>query len=306
MSAVPEATRPLLRQIQSLQTTMDERAAVWCEVESNWRKRLREAELALANAKAEKDGLIEASQAHEVELAERDTKFSLLKERFGNVETKLEQSQKRAQDQETQVQGFLKQIAQMEVSLAESTAELKASNSKAKKLEDTIQNLQADVQAERTSKEQLQRRLMQQEHVPVVPQVAAIPIVAPPTPSNANADSLASLLSGDSMSSTETLRALVKQKDGEISCLRAQMRALDASLLELQDQLVAGQNNVRLLEEERQKHSGVAKKLKALSLRHAAALQLIGEKDEQLQDVQADLTHVKEMFQRQIQDLQKT
>lgn len=304
MSAVPEATRPLLRQIQSLQTTMDERAAVWCEVESNWRKRLREAELALANAKAEKDGLIEASQAHEVELAERDTRFSLLKERFGGVESKLEQSQKRAQDLETQMQGLLKQIGQMEVTLVESSAELKASNSRAKKLEENIQNLQADVQAERTAKEQLQRRLMQQENVPVIPQVAVAPVVAPLTPNSS--DGLASLLSGDSMSSIETLRALVKQKDGEISCLRAQMRALDASLLELQDQLVAGQNNVRLLEEERQKNGGAAKKLKALSLRHAAALQLIGEKDEQLQDLQADLTHVKEMFQRQIQDLKKT
>lgn len=303
MSAVPEATRPLLRQIQSLQTTMDERASVWCEVESNWRKRLREAELALANAKGEKDSLIEASQAHEVELAERDTKFSLLKERFTGVENKLEQSQKRVQDLETQVQSLSKQISQLEDSLVESANELKTSNSKAKKLEENIQNLQAEVQAERTSKEQLQRRLMQQDSVPVVPQT---PVPAAPVTAPNGSESLASLLSGDSMSSIETLRALVKQKDGEIGCLRSQMRALDGSLLELQEQLVAGQNNVRMLEEERLKYSGVAKKLKALSLRHAAALQLIGEKDEQLQDLQADLTHVKEMFQRQIQDLKKT
>jgi len=243
---------------------------------------------------------VRSSQAHEIVVAERDTKLSLLRERCTGVESKLEISQKKVQELEVQVHSLLAHASRLEADLEEVTRDALATGTKAKAHAETIAHLQAEIQAERGAKDQLQRRLTQHDNMPHV----ALPL--PAATSNHSMDTLSTLLGGDTMSSVETLRALAQQKDGEVGCLRSQLRALDASMMQLQEQLVEGENKARALEAELQKTGGAAKKLKALSLRHAAALQLIGEKDEQLQDLQADLVHVKEIFQQQIQHLQKS
>ena len=43
--------------------------------------------------------------------------------------------------------------------------------------------------------------------------------------------------------------------------------------------------------------------LKTITLRHAAAEQLIGEKEDELEDLRTDLQHVKQMFRQQVGDL---
>lgn len=100
-------------------------------------------------------------------------------------------------------------------------------------------------------------------------------------------------------STVEMLRSLVRQKDGELSALRERVQSLERVRMELTNEMVAMTTKLNVAEEDIKHVDAIKAQLNTLSVRHSAALQLIGEKEEELEDTRQDLRDVKQMFQTQ-------
>lgn len=103
-------------------------------------------------------------------------------------------------------------------------------------------------------------------------------------------------------STHEELVSCCRQKDGEIRSLRADLENLRARNIQLEDQILGSSKDV----EQCQKSSegpDTFSDYYALQSRYYAALELLGEREEELELREEELQHVKTQFQRQVDQL---
>jgi len=103
--------------------------------------------------------------------------------------------------------------------------------------------------------------------------------------------------------SVEILKSLAKQREGEIATLRQQLRGVEASRDSLAHELTSSTNKLAKAETSSKRIVEMEAQLKMVTARHGMALEIIGEKDEELQDMQADLQLVKQKFGQQTDEL---
>ncbi|GJP47575.1 hypothetical protein CLOM_g6759 [Closterium sp. NIES-68] len=98
----------------------------------------------------------------------------------------------------------------------------------------------------------------------------------------------------------EHLESLLRQKDGEIATHTARLAALESTRDSLAEELVKTTTQCESLRGEVSQLPGLKAELEAIRRRHASALELMGERDEQVEELRADLMDVKEMYREQI------
>eukprot|EP01018_Ginkgo_biloba_P001660 Gb_20198 [translate_table: standard] len=101
-------------------------------------------------------------------------------------------------------------------------------------------------------------------------------------------------------STLEHLEATLRQKDGELSSYMARLASLESIRDSLAEELVKMTNQCEKLRIEVSALPGLNAELEALRRRHASALELMGERDEELEELRADLADVKEMYREQV------
>ncbi|KAJ3147846.1 hypothetical protein HDU86_007841 [Geranomyces michiganensis] len=130
--------------------------------------------------------------------------------------------------------------------------------------------------------------------------------------SYANSPSTADLRLSDSAASNfntaaaiERLTATVRHYEGQLSSLRTQLEMAEQGRNDLAEELV-------VLHEEQEKSKKLAEQVEGfraerdeLNTRYVAALELLGEKTERVQELQADIADMKGIFKQQLSDMMR-
>ncbi|KAF8930716.1 hypothetical protein BGZ58_008083 [Dissophora ornata] len=101
----------------------------------------------------------------------------------------------------------------------------------------------------------------------------------------------------------ERLHATVRQLEGQVTFLTEQMRAASKNKEELSDELVRVTMELEELQIQATRVPGLEQELGLLQERHRAALEMLGERTEEVQELKADIADVKEAYRDQINEL---
>ncbi|KAF9978505.1 hypothetical protein BGZ65_006984 [Modicella reniformis] len=101
----------------------------------------------------------------------------------------------------------------------------------------------------------------------------------------------------------ERLNTLVRQLEGQVTFLSEQVRSANRNKDELSDELVRVTMELEEMQKQASRITGLEQELGLLQQRHKAALEMLGEKTEEVQELRADLHDVKEAYRDQISEL---
>lgn len=331
-AALPDATRPLLRQVEALQAAASERVRVKSAVDRSQLERLRAAEAAVAKA-AEREKAAEerigdlltrmATLEEQVRLAHADQTrvgAELRALQSENAEMRL----KHQRDlEETQVQG-LKANRERDSALEELSKERASHLDAMERAEERERKLRGQLVSMEAKVEMLKESLAKATSMNA--QRGSGPIASPSAIGMPRFDSLANVSSSslglvgsdfaDDPSSiadgisppagvyeTEVLSASLRQKNGEISSLQAQLDGKETATKALAEEVVILTARVDELVQEISDAPEMKKKFDELQKRHTALLELLGEREEKIMELEADLSDVNQMYKEQITEL---
>ncbi|XP_073389616.1 golgin candidate 5-like [Physcomitrium patens] len=98
----------------------------------------------------------------------------------------------------------------------------------------------------------------------------------------------------------EQLESHLRQKEGEVASYASRLVALELAQDSLAEELVKSTTQFEQLRAEANLLPGMRAELESLRLRHTSALELMGERDEEVEELRADLADVKHMYREQI------
>ncbi|TYI05521.1 hypothetical protein ES332_A10G094100v1 [Gossypium tomentosum] len=92
----------------------------------------------------------------------------------------------------------------------------------------------------------------------------------------------------------------LRQKEGELASYMSRLSSMEAIRDSLAEELVKMTEQCEKLKAEAATLPGIRAELEALRRRHTAALELMGERDEELEELRADIVDLKEMYREQV------
>ena len=301
---VPEATRPLLRQIDALQKSQDERAAVWQELENNFQRRLQAAAASTAIA---------------------TEKANVAADRLSSETAKVAQFHERYQASEAERASLAERVAQLEgenCAAEKERAELRAAAARDSEVRvsaavDEERRLWVTKQADWEEESRRTMTAVKADHNAAVQQLESkyAALLAThssqvTTPEGINLADVppATAVDGDEnvqkqtdvadggLYGHESVHARMRQRERELRALQASLTQAEATNAALAEELVSltRKNDEAMVNSRSSK--AIEQELDSLQARHAAALEILGEKDEQLQAAQEDLLDIKAMY----------
>ncbi|KAG9456133.1 hypothetical protein H6P81_000641 [Aristolochia fimbriata] len=333
IAQVPESTRPLLRQIEALQETTARRAEAWAGVERALNSRLQEAEAKAAAAEERERSMNERLSQTLSRNAVLEAQVSCLRAEQAQLSRTLEKERQRASENRQEYLAAQEAAATHEVHAKQLEDELKEFRSKYKlelQQEVTHRELVAkELEQERAARLELERALHRETAPPTAKQF--------PYTENGNA-SIRKLSSAGSLSSMEesyflqasldssdgvfserrlsgetamtpyflksmtpnAFEATLRQKDGELASYMSRLMSLESIRDSLAEELVKLTAECEKLRAEASTLPSIQAELEALRRRHTAALELMGERDEELEELRADIVDMKEMYREQV------
>ncbi|PNY00456.1 golgin candidate 5-like protein, partial [Trifolium pratense] len=97
-----------------------------------------------------------------------------------------------------------------------------------------------------------------------------------------------------------SFEAALRQKEGELASYMSRLASLESIRDSLAEELVKLTAQCEKLRGEAAVLPGLRSELEALRRRHSAALELMGERDEELEELRADIVDLKEMYREQV------
>ncbi|KAJ2674919.1 hypothetical protein IWW42_001421 [Coemansia sp. RSA 1085] len=282
---IQQHTFPLLQQIEELQARQAEQRSEWARKEDEWAARVRESAKELdklqaklqeqAKAIQEANALVDAekSRADREREEVRQLREQLQAESKIRAEIKqqLEESRATIRQLNTKLDNM---VAQRSISTQEAT--ISASSSPAIAGHDRFRSGHARNLSSSTasSTDSRSRR-------------------------GSSADNTQSdgINVGSSSSHTST-----KKLNSQITSLKAQLQTALRQKDEYSRSLVDMSMEVEKLQAEAAKHADLGKELEKLKHRHATALEMLGEKTEELMELQADIEDMKQVYKQQLQN----
>jgi chromosome segregation ATPase len=92
----------------------------------------------------------------------------------------------------------------------------------------------------------------------------------------------------------------LRQKDGELASYMSRLASLESIRNSLAEELVKMTEQCEKLRTEAAALPGLRAELEALKQRHFQALELMGERDEELEELRNDIVDLKEMYREQV------
>ncbi|KAL5976866.1 hypothetical protein ACLOJK_021201 [Asimina triloba] len=340
ISQVPESTRPLLRQIEAMQETTARRAEAWAGVERALNLRLQEAEAKAAAAEETERSMNErlSQTLSRMAVLEAQVLISCLRTEQTQLSRSLEKERQKASEQRQEYLGALEAAATHEGRAKQLQDEIKELRNKHKhELRQELTQrelLEQELERERTARLDLERVAHAEALGSQAPTTAKH---TSPYVDNGNASirklsssgSLSSMdesvflhaslessdsifserkLAGDTAASSYYLKSMtpsafeatLRQKDGELASYMSRLASLESIRDSLSEELVKMTAECEKLRAEVAVLPGVRAELEALRRRHTAALELMGERDEELEELRADIIDLKEMYREQV------
>ncbi|XP_038063639.1 TATA element modulatory factor-like [Patiria miniata] len=327
--SVSAATRPLLRQIENLNTTFNAQSGNWEQVERSLTERLAESQAQLASSTEKERNATECALIAESKLSSLESQLALLRQDKSRLQAGLEMERAKL---ETLEEGKEREMVHTEAQISTYTKALEEAQREKAHLEKQLAVEKMRVEAERRklllaqdALNEKERRLMQQtedsnsshgNHSGASTPVKNLPSTPGPfhTPSQVDilertmswstSGSLYDSIAGGSASSViEGLQSQLKQREGEIVQLQGEIVQLERTRASMAEEIVKLSNLNETLDEQATLVPEYKRKLMETETRYNAVLQMYGEKAEEVQELKLDLQDVKEMYRQQIEDL---
>ncbi|KAI8019698.1 Golgin candidate 5 [Camellia lanceoleosa] len=336
VTQVPESTRPLLRQIEAMQETTGRRAEAWAAVERSLNSRLQEAEAKAAAAEERERSVNERLSQTLSRVNVLEAQISCLRAEQTQLSRSLEKERQRAAENRQEYLAAKEEADTHEGRVSQLEEEIRELRRKYKEeLQETLMHrelLQQEIDKEKAARLELERTARLQP--------STIPNQSPITRrksgfENGNltrrlssASSLssmeesfylqASLDSSDSFSERRNpgetamspyftksmppsaFEASLRQKEGELTSYMSRLESMESIRDSLAEELVKMTAQCEKLRAEAAILPGIRAELEALRRRHSAALELMGERDEELEELRADIVDLKEMYREQV------
>uniref|UniRef100_A0A5B7A297 TATA element modulatory factor 1 TATA binding domain-containing protein n=1 Tax=Davidia involucrata TaxID=16924 RepID=A0A5B7A297_DAVIN len=336
ISQVPESTRPLLRQIEAMQETTARRAEAWAAVERSLNSRLQEAEAKAAAAEEKERSVNERLSQTLSRINVVEAQISCLRAEQTQLSRSLEKERQRAAENRQEYLAAKEEADTHEGRVDQLEEEIREFRRKHKQeLQEAMTHrelLQQEIDREKAARLELERTA----HL----QSSAVSDQSPITKhkstfENGNltrklssASSLgsmeesfflqASLDSSDSFSerrnpgettmspyymksmTPSAFEATRRQKEGELASYMSRLASMESIRDSLAEELVKMTAQCEKLRVEAAMLPGIRAELEALRRRHSSALELMGERDEELEELRADIVDLKEMYREQV------
>jgi chromosome segregation ATPase len=229
--AVPEATRPLLRQIEHLQASNGQRSKLWEELECNLTQRLHEAEERYQRAvDREREMKEEVGQLH-VKIRSMEGEVSLQKSLVARSQAQLELLKTQCEEKERELIPLRSQVSMLQSSLDRAQQELRTR-------QEEMSRLQAEVwEREESWKQRLVMVELERDREAQEKKKESTHMKH-----SASTDLLQSLTSmatqSGSLTPLEKLQGLLKQKEGELQLRESKCQEYERANAHLQDEIV--------------------------------------------------------------------
>ncbi|XP_057525836.1 golgin candidate 5-like [Amaranthus tricolor] len=336
VSQLPESTRPLLRQIEAMQETSARKAEAWAAVERTLQSRLQEAEAKAASAEERERSINERLSQTLSRINVLEAQISCLRTEQTQLNRSLEKERQRAAENRQEYLAA-KEIADThEGRVNQLEEEIKQLKRKHKNdLQESLTHrelLQQELDQEKAAKLELQKAAHIQssslsdqslstknkstlENGQLTRKLSSASSVGNMEESfflQASLESSSSLLerrnSGEATMSPYYLKSMnpsafeaaLRQKEGELASYMSRLASLESIRDSLAEELVKMTEQCEKLRSEASMLPGIRAELEALRRRHTAALELMGERDEELEELRADIVDLKEMYREQV------
>ncbi|KAH9714305.1 Golgin candidate 5 [Citrus sinensis] len=336
VTQVPESTRPLLRQIEAIQETTARRAEAWAAVERSLNLRLQEAEAKAAAAEERERSVNERLSQTLSRINVLEAQISCLRAEQTQLTKSLEKERQRAAENRQEYLAAKEEADTQEGRANQLEEEIKELRRKHKQeLQEALMHrelLQQEIEREKTARVDLERRASAQsaavsEKTPIARQNSAFEngSLSRKLSSASSLGSMeeshflqASLDSSDSLSDRKNtveptmspyyvksmtpsaFESILRQKEGELASYMSRLASMESIRDSLAEELVKMTAQCEKLRAEAAILPGIQAELDALRRRHSAALELMGERDEELEELRADIMDLKEMYREQV------
>jgi len=314
--SIATASRPLLRQIENLQSSHQNQAQNWERIEKNLSERLATAQQELAHVTEKERSAVDFAMEMKSRVAGLESQVKTLREQKMELSSNLETLKEREKIVEESLKKERKSLETYQANYRKAFEELQ--NEKIY-IEDQLNTERAKHEAElfRISNEHKVKGQISRENSSNVVQsplsegkTEADDPDAPPslTRSRTSSSSSSSNLIDASNKHTSTaimekLQTQLRQKDGELRVHKEEIVSLQKTRASLAQELVSLSNLVEELQENMASYASMKKNYQEMESRYNAALQLYGEKVEEADELRMDLEDVKQMYKQQIQQL---
>ncbi|XP_020226219.1 golgin candidate 5 [Cajanus cajan] len=334
ITQVPESTRPLLRQIEAMQETNARRAEAWAAVERNLNSRLQEAEAKAATAEERERSVNERLSQTLSRVNVLEAQISCLRAEQTQLSRTLEKERQRAAESRQEYLAAKEEADTQEGRVRQLEEDIRDIRQKHKQeLQESLihrELLQQEIEKEKAARTELERTA-RVHSAPLSDQTPNTKLTSAFENGNlsrkiSSASSLgsleeshflqASLDSSDSVSerrnpgelspyyvksmTPSSFEAALRQKEGELASYMSRLASLESIRDSLADELVKLTAECEKLRVEAAVLPGLRSELEALRRRHSAALELMGERDEELEELRADIVDLKEMYREQV------
>nr|GEV18867.1 golgin candidate 5 [Tanacetum cinerariifolium] len=335
VTQVPESTRPLLRQIEAIQETTARKAEAWNAVERSLNSRLQEAEAKAAGAEERERAVNERLSQTLSRINILEAQISCLRTEQTQLTKSLEKERQRASESRQDYLALKEEADTHEGRVNQLQEEIRELKQKHKQeLHEALTHrelLQQDVEREKAARLELEKAAHLQssavsEQNSITRTKSAFENGLARRLSNASSVSSmeeifylqASLDSSDTLSERQNpgeptlssyhlksktpnaYEAALRQKEGELASYMSRLASMESIRDSLAEELVKMTAECEKLRSEVSQLPGMKAELDALRQRHSAALELMGERDEELEELRADIVDLKEMYREQV------
>ncbi|KAL9264236.1 Golgin putative 5-like protein [Drosera capensis] len=333
---LPESTRPLLRQIEAMQEITARKAEAWAAVEKSLESRLQEAEAKAAAAEEKERSINERLSQTLSRVNVLEAQISRLRAEQTQLTRSIEKERQRAAEIRQEYLMKKEEADTHEGRANQLEKELKELKRKHKEdLQEYLAHrelIQQELEGERTARLDLERTtrvhssaatdqttMAKQKSTvdngKLLRKLSAASSVDNMTESfflQASLESSDNLLerrnSGDKTMSPYYLRSMtpsafeatLRQKEGELSSYMSRLASMESIRDSLAEELVKMTEQCEKLRIEAAVLPSIKAELEALRRRHTAALELMGERDEELEELRNDIVDLKEMYREQV------
>jgi len=292
-SAVPEATQPLLRQIESLQAINSERLKIFEELERNFTIRLHDSETQLQQAIENEQSITDKYNELVYKVKSMESQLSIQKGAYSRLAAEVEFERIRADEKQKELDQLQAQLTGLTLLHERSTQEARQTELKLQRMIAETQQREELFKKEKQEFEEKSRKFYEESK-----EAFKVQSVVQVSRSN-------KFESFDPQNSfpMEKIQGLLRQKEGEVSSLQQQISHLEKTRDLLQDELVNLTSKNELITTELKELKEIKNQMKDVTQRYTTALDLIGEKEEQVEELKADIDDVKILYKTQISEL---
>ncbi|KAJ0515176.1 putative TATA element modulatory factor 1, TATA binding protein [Helianthus annuus] len=325
VTQVPESTRPLLRQIEAIQETSARKAEAWSAVERSLNSRLQEAEAKAAGAEERERSVNERLSQTLSRINVLEAQISCLRTEQTQLTKSLEKERQRAAESRQDYLALKEEADTHEGHVSQLQQEISQLKQKHKQeLHEALTHrelLQQDIEREKAARLELEKALLEQNKIARTKSTTENGL----TRRLSSASSLssmeesfylqASLDSSDTLSerrnagetsyylkskTPNAFEAALRQKEGELASYMSRLASMESIRDSLAEELVKMTAECEKLRSEVSQLPAMKAEMEALRRRHSAALELMGERDEELEELHADIVDLKEMYREQV------